>query len=286
MALPRIPPGAHGRPGPHRVCGAGVAGQHVPARPSFQFLLKRPGTPGAAPPERGRIDVPTAGRSFLCTSRPSPRVSVAGNLCTPGDPTHVCGLGTPPAPGPGGWAARSGHGRSRAGSTVGQGRLGARSQKLPPLGCVEAATAPRLPREAARGAHLAPGPLAQPASPALPCPFSLQRPESHGDSHPLGARVLGAGHGPRGPAGPGRPSSPSARGPVHTGTGRPRGTLHRVLSHCPFSATPQALETSPCPGRPAGLAHGSPLPVGTGTASAALSHDRSASLVPSHGGTE
>lgn len=78
MALPRIPPGAHGRPGPHRVCGAGVAGQHVPARPSFQFLLKRPGTPGAAPPERGRIDVPTAGRSFLCTSRPSPRVSVAG----------------------------------------------------------------------------------------------------------------------------------------------------------------------------------------------------------------
>lgn len=50
MALPRVPPGAHGRPGPHRVCGAGVAGQHVPARPSFQFLLKRPGTPGAAPP--------------------------------------------------------------------------------------------------------------------------------------------------------------------------------------------------------------------------------------------
>lgn len=286
MALPRIPPGAHGRPGPHRVCGAGVAGQHVPARPSFQFLLKRPGTPGAAPPGTW-ADRRAHSWPFLSLHVPSfsPRLS-GGEPLHPGRPDAVGGLGTPPAPGPGGGAARSGHGRSRAGRTVGQGRLGARSQKRPPLGCVEAATAPRLPREAARGAHLAPGPLAQPASPALPCPFSLQRPESHGDSHPLGARVLGAGHGPRGPAGPGRLSSPSARGPVHTGTGRPRGALHRVLSHCPFSATPQALETSPCPGRPAGLAHGSPLPVGTGTASAALSHDRSASLVPSHGGTE
>lgn len=286
MALPRIPPGAHGRPGPHRVCGAGVAGQHVPARPSFQFLLKRPGTPGAAPPERGRIDVPTAGRSFLCTSRPSPRVSVAGNLCTPGDLTHVGGLGTPPAPG----ARRLGSSqRSRAlpgRQHRGAGQAGSPVAGAAPSGLRGGGHSPRLPREAARGAHLAPGPLAQPSSPPLPRPFSLQRPESHRDSHPLGARVLGAGHGPRGPAGPGRPSSPSACGPVHTSTGRPRGTLHRVLSHCPFSATPQALETSPCPGRPAGLAHGSPLPVGTGTASAALSHDRSASLVPSHGGTE
>lgn len=281
MALPRIPPGAHGWPGPHRVCGAGVAGQHVPARPSFQFLLKRPGTSGAAPLERGRMDVPTAGRSFLCTSRPSPRVSVAGTSAPRETRRTSAAWGRPPRPGPGGGAARSGHGRSwgRAGWEPGR--------RSCPLWVTWRRPQPHSSRgKAARGAHLAPGPLAQPSSPSLPRLFSLQRPESHRDSHPLGARVLGAGHGPRGPAGPGRPSSPSARGPVHTGTGRPRGTLHRVLSHCPFSATPQALETSPCPGRPAGLAHGSPLPVGTGTASAALSHDRSASLVPSHGGTE
>lgn len=286
MALPRIPPGAHGRPGPHRVCGAGVAGQHVPARPSFQFLLKRPGTPGAAPPERGRIDVPTAGRSFLCTSRPSPRVSVAGTSAPRETRRTSAAWGRPPRRGQaaGQLAAVTG----APGPAAPWGRAGWEpGRRSCPLWVAWRRPQPHGSREkAARGAHLAPGPLAQPASPPLPRPFSLQQPESHRDSHPLGARVLGAGHGPRGPAGPGRLSSPSARGPVHTGTGRPRGTLHRVLSHCPFSATPQALETSPCPGRPAGLAHGSPLPVGTGTASAALSHDRSASLVPSHGGTE
>lgn len=167
MALPRIPPGAHGRPGPHRICGAGVAGQHVPARPSFQFLLKRPGTPGAAPPGTW-ADRRAHSWPFLSLHVPSfsPRLG-GGNLCTPGDLTHVGGLGKPPAPGPGGWAARSGHRRSRAGRAVGQGRLGARSQKLPPLGCVEEATAPRLPRDGSARRSPRPGP---PRSARLPAP--------------------------------------------------------------------------------------------------------------------
>lgn len=218
MALPRIPPGVHGRPGPHRVCGAGVAGQHIPARPSFQFLLKRPGTPGAAPPGTWadrRVVRRAHSWPFLSLHVPSfsPRLG-GGNLCTPGDPTHVGGLGTPPAPGPGGGAARSGHGRSRAGRTVGQGRLGARSQERPPLGCVEEATAPRLPREGSAR----PRPHRHRAASGDPPPRSLPLP------------LLCNPPGPRNIPVPGPPRWPGARVPS------PCGDRDRVS--CPI-ARPQ-----------------------------------------------
>lgn len=180
MALPRIPPGAHGRPGPHRICGAGVAGQHVPARPSFQFLLKRPGTPGAAPPGTWadrRVVRRAHSWPFLSLHVPSfsPRLG-GGNLCTPGDPTHVGGLGPPPAPGarrrgssqrsralPG----RQGRGAGQAGSPVAEAapsglRGGGHSPTAPERRRRAALTSPRAPRSALLPAP--PPPLLPPAA--------------------------------------------------------------------------------------------------------------------------
>lgn len=167
MALPRIPPGAHGRPGPHRVCGAGVAGQHVPARPLFQFLLKRPGTPGAAPPGTW-ADRRAHSWPFLSLHVPSfsPRLG-GGNLCTPGDLTHVGGLGTPPAPG----ARRLGSSqRSRAlpgRQDRGAGQAGSPVAEAAPSGLRGGGHSPRLPREGSARRSPRPGP---PRSALLPAP--------------------------------------------------------------------------------------------------------------------
>lgn len=175
MALPRIPPGAHGRPGPHRVCGAGVAGQHVPARPSFQFLLKRPGTPGAAPPGTW-ADRRAHSWPFLSLHVPSfsPRLG-GGNLCTPGDLTQVGGLGTPPAPG----ARRRGSSqRSRAlpgRQGRGAGQAGSPVAGAAPSGLRGGGHSPTAPERRQRAA------LTSPLAPSLsppPRPFPAPSPSS------------------------------------------------------------------------------------------------------------
>lgn len=167
MALPRIPPGAHGRPGPHRVCGAGVAGQHIPAHPSFQFLLKRPGTPGAAPPGTW-ADRRAHSWPFLSLHVPSfsPRLG-GGEPLHPGRPDARRRLGDAPRAGarrrgssqrsralPG----RQGRGAGQAGSPVAGAapsglRGGGHSPTAPERRRRAALTSPRAPRSA-----LLPGP--------------------------------------------------------------------------------------------------------------------------------